>query len=213
VRTELVIFDCDGVLVDSEVISNEVLGHVVTELGWPMTREQAIRRFRGRVMPEIWREVEAELGIAIGPAIDAEFRARQLAALARDVRPVEFVHELLAALTVPFCVASNGPHEKMRTTLGATGLLSSFEGRIFSRVDVPQGKPAPDLFLHAARSLGAEPARCLVLDDSDLGIEAALRAGMRPIGFAGTVTADARSLADAGAEAVVSDLRDLLALL
>lgn len=210
---ELVIFDCDGVLVDSEVVSNEVLADVVTELGWTMGLDEAIRLFKGRAMTDIWKDVEARLGIRITGAIDARFRARQLAALAERVGAVEGVREALDALPVPFCVASNGPYEKMRTTLGATGLLPRFEGRLFSRVDVERGKPHPDLFLHAARTLCVAPDRCVVVEDSPLGIEAARRAGMRAIGFAGTRTADASALGSAGAEAVILEMSELVARL
>ena len=173
--TELVIFDCDGVLVDSEIVSNQVLADVVTELGWTMALEETIRRFKGRAMTDIWTEIEGHLDITITRKIDDDFRTRQLRALALKVEPIEGVRETLDALRVPFCVASNGPHEKMRTTLGATGLLSAFEGRMFSRVDVERGKPYPDLFLHAARTLDAATEGCIVLEDSPLGIEAARR--------------------------------------
>lgn len=209
---ELVIFDCDGVLVDSEVVSNEVLGEVLGELGWVVGLEEAIARFKGRAMTEIWQEAERHLGIQVTREIDSGFRSRQLAALAARVGCVEGVREVLDALPIPFCVASNGPHEKMRITLGATGLLGSFEGRMFSRVDVRRGKPHPDLFLHTAHTLGVRPERCWVVEDSPLGIEAARRAGMRAIGFAGGSTGDAESLAKAGAAPVLLKMSELLGL-
>jgi HAD superfamily hydrolase (TIGR01509 family) len=210
VSTALVIFDCDGVLVDSEIVSNEILGQVIAELGWPMTLEETIARFKGRSMTEIWAEVSERVGIEITPEIDRRFRSRQLEALAARVDPIPGVRALLDSLSVPYCVASNGPHEKMRTTLGATGLLELFEGRMFSRTEVPRAKPHPDLFLHAADSMGASAAGCVVVEDSPLGIQAALRAGMRAVGFAGTATADAEALEKAGAERVVRTIGEVL---
>lgn len=208
-RTRLVIFDCDGVLVDSEVISNEVLAEVVTELGWPQTLDDALRRFKGLAMPDIWQIVAAELGTLIPEAVDRDFRRRQLHALRTRVQPVPGIRELLADLPVPFCVASNGPPEKMEATLGSTGLLPWFEGRLFSRMEVSRPKPFPDLFLHAARCMNAPPTRTLVVEDSPLGVRAARTAGMRVLGFVGTVTADSAELLDAGAECVLEDVREV----
>jgi HAD superfamily hydrolase (TIGR01509 family) len=212
-KIQLVIFDCDGVLVDSEIVGNAVLAEVITEQGWTLSLQETLRRFKGRSMVEIWQEVGARVGRPITDAIDRDFRARQLRALGAQVKAVQGAEALLDALPVPCCVASNGPHEKMQTTLGATGLLSRFEGRRFSRVDVPRPKPHPDLFLHAAQRMGADAAACLVVEDSTLGIEAAHRAGMRAVGFAGTVTADASALHAAGAEQVLLELGELLPLL
>jgi HAD superfamily hydrolase (TIGR01509 family) len=211
-RPDLVIFDCDGVLVDSEVVCNEVLAGFVSELGWAMDTTEALRRFKGRAMSDIWALVEDAIGQVVTPEIDDDFRQRQLRALAERVAPVPGVPETLNALSVPYCVASNGPHEKMRTTLGALGLWGAFEGRTFSRVDVERGKPHPDLFLHAARTLEAAPNRCWVVEDSPLGIEAARRARMRAIGFAGTATADPEELWAAGAEVVLTQMLELLPL-
>jgi len=213
VPTELVIFDCDGVLVDSEVPSNQVLRDVVAELGWPLTLGETMERFKGWALSDIWSEVEARLGVTVTPEVERSFRARQLELLAARVQPVDGVRETLQALSVPCCVASNGPHEKMHVTLGATGLLAHFEGRLFSRLDVSRGKPHPDLFLHAAHALGTLPERCLVVEDSPLGIEAAHRAGMSAVGFAGTSTADARALAEAGAGRVMRHMTELLSVL
>lgn len=212
-RAKLVIFDCDGVLIDSETISNEVLAVVVTELGWPVTVAESLEQFKGRSMPDVWSKVADEVGPIDSAAVDRDFRSRQLAALKIQVKAVPGVHETLAALRLPYCVASNGPHEKMRVTLGAAGLWALFDGRIYSRVDVPRAKPFPDLFLHAADAQGVAPADCVVVEDSPLGIEAALRAGMTPIGFAGTPTASAAKLRAAGAKTVLDELQELLPLL
>jgi HAD superfamily hydrolase (TIGR01509 family) len=205
--TQLVIFDCDGVLVDSEVICNRVLAQVVSELGWPQTVEESLERFKGLAMSDIWDAVGRHVGRTVSEDVNRDFRVRQLAALRESVQAVEGAREAIESLQVAYCVASNGPPEKMEATLGTTGLMPLFEGRMFSRVDVARPKPHPDLFLHAARSMAVEPAATLVVEDSPLGIEAARSAGMRALGFAGTEAADATALSEAGAEDVIEELR------
>ena len=179
-----VIFDCDGVLVDSEAISNRVLAGLLTEIGIPMTPEQSIETFMGRS----WKTVSAYAAERGG--MPDGFRRRYLdamfAAFAEDLRPVPGIVAALDAITLPNCVASSASVEKMRFTLGHTGLWDRFEGRIFSATEVEHGKPAPDLFLHAAATMGWEPADCAVVEDSPAGVEAALRAGMTVFGYAGT---------------------------
>jgi HAD superfamily hydrolase (TIGR01509 family) len=206
--TELIVFDCDGVLVDSEIISNTVLAEFLTELGWALGLDEALERFKGLAMGDIWARVTEETGQTITGDMDRAFRKRQLAALAY-VKAVPGVRELVATLTLPYCAASNGPPEKMTTTLGAAGLLEWFEGRLFSTTHVDRPKPHPDLFLYAADRMGHPPESGLVIEDSPLGIEAALRAGMRALGFAGTRTSNPEALHEAGAEAVLSDIREL----
>lgn len=207
--TRLVIFDCDGVLVDSETICNEVLAEVVTELGWPMTLEEALDRFKGLAIGDIWARVGEQRGSPISDEENVRFRTRQLAALRARVRAVPGIVELLDSLAVPCCVASNGPPEKMEATLGATGLLPRFAGRMFSVTEVARPKPHPDLFLHAAERMSEPPDTTLVVEDSPMGVRAALSAGMRVVGFAGTITADADVLRRAGARSVITDIRDV----
>ncbi len=206
----LIIFDCDGVLVDTGSVDTRVLSEIVTEAGWPMSPAEVNSRFKGMASVHIWEQVAAKLGQPLRPDMEERFRERQLLALEGEVQPVAGVGALLDALPIPYCVASNGPHRKMQATLGATALLDRFQGRVFSRTEVPRPKPAPDLFLHAARVMNAAPDACLVVEDSPLGIEAARLATMLPLGFAGTRTADADALAAAGAEGVIERIGDVL---
>ncbi|MGB9377962.1 MAG: HAD family hydrolase [Mycobacteriales bacterium] len=184
---QLVIFDCDGVLVDSERISVRVDVAVLAELGWALSEEEVVERFVGRSAEYMAAEVEARVG-PLPPGWDFENTSRYREAFAAELTPVEGVVEALDRIELPTCVASSGSHDKMRFTLGLTGLYDRFEGRIFSASEVPRGKPAPDLFLHAAARLGADPAACAVVEDSSYGVEAARAAGMRVFGFAGGLT-------------------------
>jgi HAD superfamily hydrolase (TIGR01509 family) len=209
---DLVIFDCDGVLVDTEPASNRVLAALLTEVGLPTTYEEALERYKGRSWASCVKRIEAALGRALPPDFANRYRGRLDREFEGGLEAVPGVRETLDALLTPFCVASSGEHAKMQRTLGTTGLLPYFSGRIFSATDVARGKPAPDLFLHAAATLGFAPPSCAVIEDSPLGIEAARAAGMTPFGFAGTQTADAAALAGSGAR-VFAHMRELPSLL
>jgi HAD superfamily hydrolase (TIGR01509 family) len=191
-RFDLVIFDCDGVLVDSERLIVKVEAEICRERGWPLTEEDVIREFVG-LSDEAMRARLSELvGEDLPDDWDAVYTSRYREALERDIEAVPGVAAAIDAIEaagLATCVASSGSHEKMALTLGRTGLLDRFTGRIFSATDpdVAAGKPAPDLFLHAARRSGVDPARCAVVEDSPYGIAAALAAGMVPFGFAGSV--------------------------
>ncbi len=191
------IFDCDGVLVDSEPITCSVMAACLTEIGLPMTTEQCMRDYVGSWWPDVVEDVEAKLGHALPEGFTEQYRARQNAALAEGVTAVAGVVEMLDRISSAICVASNGTATKMEITLASAGLAERFEGRIFSAGEVERGKPAPDLFLHAAARLGFEPSACAVVEDSVLGIEAARAAGMAAYGYTGHVAAAA--LAEAGA--------------
>ena len=183
---ELVIFDCDGVLVDSELISNRILGEQLTALGIPTTTEQSMERYMGGSLAAVLADVERALGGPPPASLVPEYRAATYAAFERELVAVEGIEAALDALgATPTCVASSGEHDKLRRTLGRTGLLPRFEGRIFSASEVARGKPAPDLFLHAATRMGADPARCAVVEDAPVGVRAALAAGMAVFGYAG----------------------------
>ncbi|MGW1407213.1 HAD family hydrolase [Streptomyces sp. NPDC002403] len=184
---ELVIFDCDGVLVDSERIAVRIQVQVGAELGWPLTAEEVVEQFVGRSNKSIGELVDARLPGA-SAAWQQRFEDLHRDAVGTELVAVEGIHEALAALALPTCVASSGSHDKMRHTLGHTGLYAHFEGRIFSATEVAHGKPAPDLFLHAARRMGVDPAACVVVEDSKYGVQAARSAGMRAFGFAGGLT-------------------------
>lgn len=207
----LVIFDCDGVLVDTERIAVRIDVIVLAELGWPMTEAEVVERFMGRSDEEMTADIEAHLGRRLPASWEEPFRHLYRQALAAELKPVPGVVEALEAIALPTCVASSGTHEKIRFTLGLTGLYERFAGRIFSVSDVARGKPAPDLFLHAARRMGVPPAHCAVVEDSRYGVEAARAAGMRAFGYAGGL-APKGSLA--GAQTVVfEDMQELPRLL
>ncbi|MEU9619811.1 HAD family hydrolase [Streptomyces sp. NPDC088251] len=184
---ELVIFDCDGVLVDSERIAVRVQVQVGAELGWPLTADEVVEKFVGRSNVSIGELIDARLP-GRSAAWQQRFEQLHRDAVDAELVAVDGIHEALAALTLPTCVASSGSHEKMRHTLGRTGLHAHFEGRIFSAGEVAHGKPAPDLFLHAARRMGVAPAACVVVEDSKYGVQAARSAGMRSLGYAGGLT-------------------------
>ena len=208
---ELVIFDCDGVLVDSERIAVRVEAEYLTELGWPLTEAEIAERFMGRTAEYMDEAIEAHLGVRLPPDWKDQFQRRYLDAFVADLVPVDGVVEALDQITVSTCVASSGSHDKLRFTLGHTGLYERFDGRIFSGYEVANGKPAPDLFLHAAARMGADPARCAVVEDTLYGVMAARAAGMRAFGYAGGLSAPERL--EGEATVVFEDMRALPRLL
>ena len=210
---DLVIFDCDGVLVDSERLSVRVESRLLAELGWPLTEDDVLERFVGRSDAHMKAEIEAALGRPV-PEWDEQYRSHLHEAFHAELTTVQGVVaalDHLDAAGAATCVASSGTHDKMAVTLGLTGLHDRFAGRIFSATEVANGKPAPDLFLHAAESMGHEPDRCAVVEDSPYGVEAARAAGMTAFGYAGGLT-PAAWLAGPGT-VVFEDMADLPALL
>jgi HAD superfamily hydrolase (TIGR01509 family) len=211
-----VIFDCDGVLVDSERLMNREFSAMLNDLGLPYTPEQTTRTFMGRSMKSCMQIVQTQLGRPVPDDFLTVLDQRAYAVFAEQLQPVAGIETLLDALdarSVPYAVASSGSHEKMRTTLGITGLLPRLAGRITSATEVAHGKPAPDVFLLAAERLGVAPRDCVVIEDSLLGIQAALAADMRVIGFAAMVSAD--EMREVGATAVsqsMHNVQELLAL-
>jgi HAD superfamily hydrolase (TIGR01509 family) len=185
-RFDLVIFDCDGVLVDSERIAIQTESETVTALGWPLSEADIVDLFVGRSVQYMQAEVERHIGRPVDWAVEVE--PRYYERLARDLVPVAGVVEALDRIAITSCVASSGSHDKMRFTLGLTGLWERFAGHIFSADDVAHGKPAPDVFLHAAECMGVAPPRCAVIEDSSSGVTAAMAAGMSVFAFAGGVT-------------------------
>ncbi|CAM5743460.1 HAD family hydrolase [Streptomyces hirsutus] len=208
-RYDLVIFDNDGVLVDSEPISNRLLAGYLTELGHPTSYEDSIRDYMGSAMHRVHDLVEERTGQRLPDDFDAVFHARVFAAFERELKPVAGAADVLEALAaegVPYCVASSGSHERIRVGHRATGLDRWFDDeRIFSSQDVGRGKPAPDLFLYAAERMGVAPARCVVVEDSPLGVQAAVAAGMDVYGFASMTPAEKL----AGVTRLFADLREL----
>ena len=210
-RFDLVIFDCDGVVVDSERIVHEVFGDFIRSLGADLDAARMNELFLGRRLDDCLAIIEDITGRpAPRDALD-RYRARRDRVLREQVQPIAGVREVLEALTMPFCIASSGDHAKMRTTLGATGLLPLFEGRLYSGTEVARGKPAPDVFLLAAERMGAAPARTAVIEDSVNGVLAGCAAGMTVFGFAALVPA--ADLAAAGAARTFTKMRELPALL
>ena len=195
-------------LVDSERLAVRTEAAILAALGWPLSEAEIIDRFVGRSAGFMHGEIERQLGRPID--WEAEFERRYDEVFARELEPVEGIVEVVQALTVPTCVASSGSHARMDRTLGLTGLLDRFRGRIFSVDDVEHGKPAPDVFLHAARTMGVSPDRCAVVEDSVSGVTAGLAAGMTVFAYAGGVTS-AAALALEGA-VVFDDMRALPAL-
>ncbi|MCF3105788.1 HAD family hydrolase [Streptomyces roseoverticillatus] len=185
---ELVIFDCDGVLVDSERIAVRVQIALGAQLGWPLTEDEVIARFVGRSNASIHELLSARLGEETATIWQEQSEHLHREAVDAGLTPVDGLPEALDAITLPTCIASSGSHAKMRHTLGRTGLYERFVGRIFSATEVARGKPAPDLFLHAARQMGVDPAACVVVEDSRPGVQAARAAGMRAFGYAGGLT-------------------------
>ncbi len=208
--TRSVIFDCDGVLVDTELVSNTVLAALLTEAGLPTTLEDCMRDYRGRSIGSVLALAERDFGGTLPMDVPARYYAEVEAVFARSLEPVPGVIDALDRISLPSCVASSGPHHKMAVTLRATGLWERFEGRIFSASEVAHGKPAPDLFLHAAARMGFDPARTAVVEDSLPGVQAAVAAGMRALAF--TRHSDAAELEAAGGEPF-ADMADLPALL
>lgn len=198
----LVIFDCDGVLVDSELLANRCLATALNAAGLDWTVEETMRRLVGRSMSSCVAIIEGELGRALPddflPRLQEETFGVFRTAPVRPVSGIVDVLDRLEAQSVPYCVASSGELEKMRLTLGITGLLGRFDGRMFSAAMVPRGKPFPDLFQHAAREMGADPADCVVIEDAVAGVQAGSAAGMRVLAYAGAAHADRAGLQEAG---------------
>jgi HAD superfamily hydrolase (TIGR01509 family) len=208
---DLIIFDCDGVLVDSEPASNRVFVEELRRLGLDFDSDEVSRRFTGLSMARCMEIVSEQLGRAVPAGFVEQLHARTFEAFRDDgLQPVEGVPEMLHRIETRFCVASSGEHEKMRLTLGLTGLLEHFEGRMFSATEVQRGKPHPDLFLLAARRMNAHPAACVVVEDSVPGVRGARAAGMAVLGYTGH--SDGGELSSAGARVfrTMAELPDLL---
>jgi HAD superfamily hydrolase (TIGR01509 family) len=208
----LVIFDCDGVLVDTEPVSNAVLKRQLDAIGLAMPLEDVIRTFIGRSKGDCLVMIGERAGGALPPSFEAEWDRGFDEALREETRPIPGIVELLSGFPLPYCVASNGEPDRMRVALEAAGLLPLVEGRLFTASEVARPKPAPDLFLHAARTMGSTPAETVVIEDTTTGVCAAVAAGMRVYGYTGAAHADPEALRQAGAT-VFADMRELPKLL
>jgi HAD superfamily hydrolase (TIGR01509 family) len=208
----LLIFDCDGVLVDSEHLACVALAEVMTTLGHSMTADEAMLAFAGRSLKDVLARAERLLSRPIPKDLGEQAAVQLMARFRRELQAVAGVKEAIAALPYRRCVASSSDPGRLTLSLDVTGLSALFGNNVFSAVEVANGKPAPDLFLLAARRLGEDPSSCIVIEDSVLGVEAAGAAGMAAIGFAGASHANqglAERLAAAGAEPVIHSMANL----
>ena len=216
VNYDLIIFDCDGVLVDSEVISCRAHAETLTRHGYPITADQVFDRFLGRSLRQANLEIEAELGRSLPDDFGTQLLDELYRSFAAELEAVPHIHATLDTIAQPVCVASSGTHERMRISLGRAGLYDRFAPHIFSATQVRNGKPAPDLFLFAAEQMAMSPKQCLVIEDSAPGIAAALAAGMTVLGFHGGSHCRpgyAETLRAAGAAATFDDMRELAGLI
>jgi HAD superfamily hydrolase (TIGR01509 family) len=211
----LIIFDCDGVLVDSEPIAHGLLAQMMTDLGHPISTAESIQKFTGRSLTDTLPLIEDILGRSIPDQMGQHYSRLLLERLRRDLKPIAGVKEAVAMLDYPRCVASSSSLERIRLSLEVTGLSLLFGSNIFSATQVTRGKPAPDLYLFAATRMAVAPKDCVVIEDSALGVTAGRLAGMKVIGFTGgahLMSDAARDLASAGAYAIVSSMAELPAI-
>lgn len=210
-RFELVIFDCDGVLIDSEAVAIPVLRSMLVELGASLELGEAHHRFGGRSLDQVMDEVGAILESPPPSTFLDDFVRRSDDVFRSELVPIEGVPELLEGLTQPFCTASNADARELRSNLKVAGLLHHFDERMFSADDVVHPKPAPDLYLLAARTLGAEPSQCAVVEDTPTGVAAGAAAGMHVFGY--TTAHSAHRLLEAGARETFTRMSELPSLL
>jgi HAD superfamily hydrolase (TIGR01509 family) len=182
-KYKCIIFDCDGVLVDSEYISNSVVTEMANELGVSISKEYALKYFSGKSLKFIFDHIENALGEKLPEDFEVQFRKKTFDAFTKDLKPIEGIHNLLSRIDIPFCVASNGPLEKTKLNLTVTNLIQYFEGKMFSAYEIGSWKPNPELYLYAAKSMGFEVHECIVVEDSISGVMAAKAGGFDVIGF------------------------------
>ena len=203
---DLVIFDCDGVLVDSEPISNRVLADLLTEIGLPTTMEQSLGLFLGKSWKDNFLIIQERLGRTPPQELYEIYTNRMYQAFEAELKPVSGIESALDQISLKTCVASSGPHMKIRKTLGVTGLLPRFENHIFSADDVENGKPAPDLFLYACEKMGSKSSSSVVVEDALPGVKSAVSAGMTVLAY--TPSGDVNDLKKHG----VATFEDMLQL-
>jgi len=207
----LIIFDCDGVLVDSERLSNQVFCKILNGYGLDLNLEDMFNIFVGNSMGQCINIITDMLGHSPPENFETTYRTQVAKAFKTDLKAVSGVEDILLHINKPYCIASSGPHEKMQITLGVTGLSQYFTNNIFSTYDVKNAKPHPDVYLHAAKTMGFKPKECLVIEDSTLGIQAGKAAGMQVIAYAGSMPEE--KLLNAGADWVMHDMQQISKLL
>ncbi|MEM7749044.1 MAG: HAD family hydrolase [Pseudomonadota bacterium] len=213
---ELVIFDCDGVLIDSELIAAREHTLALNKAGFSISQTEVMDRFTGIASAEMYAELEAEFGRQIPEGHHDEVKRNVLKAYESDLKPIPGIHAAVSAISIPKCVASSSIPVKLEAGLKATELHAHFTPNIFSAAQVAKGKPAPDLFLFAATQLGVNPAQCLVIEDSPAGTEAGIAAGMTTVGFTGGSHCRpdlAKQLKGIGARTTFSDMARLPGIL
>jgi len=213
-RPKLVIFDCDGILVDTEGLANRRISQLLTEAGYPVTYEECRKNYSGRSLASLQKEIEAT-GVSLGLDFVDRWYAELPALFAEGVEEIPFVRDFIERLrtdNIAYCVASSARVEKMHMTLGSTGLLPYVEDVLFSANMVANGKPFPDLFLHAAKSMGFSPEECIVIEDAVPGVKAAVAAGMRVFAYHGDPHSDHEGLEQAGG-ILFDDMRKLADLI
>lgn len=178
-----IIFDCDGVLVDSEPLSNQVMVNIANELGANINLDYALRHFKGNSFNNCAKQISDLIGEAVPEDLEEIYRKRSYEKFKNEIQPIEGVKEVLEQLEIPFCVASSGPESKIRLNLELTGLLEYFTNKIFSCYTIGKWKPDPSIFIWASETMGFKPEECLIIEDSIIGIEAAINGGFDVFGY------------------------------
>lgn len=183
-KYKCIIFDCDGVLVDSEEISSRVLIEMVNSVGMKIELEYALENFAGKSLKSVFDYIENQINKKLPEQFEKDYRERTFKAFKTDLKPIKGIYNLLNQISVPFCVASSGPVEKIKLNLTTTNLIDKFENRIFSSYEIGSWKPNPEIFEYAAEKMGFKPEECVVVEDSLVGIKAARKGGFDVFGFA-----------------------------
>ncbi|RUT00806.1 hydrolase [Dulcicalothrix desertica PCC 7102] len=206
-RFDLIIFDCDGVLVDSEPIVNRIFAEVLNEAGFKITYEEVMQQFIGKSLATCLEIIKESYGRPLPKNFIELCKEREIAALQKELQPVPGITEVLKQITLPKCVASNSSHRHIQMVLTLTDLLHNFQGKLYSCYDVERPKPFPDLYLYAAQQMNTNPENCLVIEDSATGVQAACAAGMTVFGYA--QYNDGAALALNGAKIVFNNMQQL----
>ncbi|MEH1811709.1 MAG: HAD family hydrolase [Nostoc sp.] len=205
---DLVIFDCDGVLVDSEPILNRIFAETLTEAGFPITYAEVTQKFIGKSLKTCLEIIETSYNKPLPKNFVELCKEREIAPLQQELKPVPGISEVLEQITLPKCVASNSSHRHIQMVLKLTGLLHQFDGNLYSANDVSRPKPFPDVYLYAAKQMNTNPEYCAVIEDSVPGVQAASAAGMTVFGY--VQHSDGAALAAAGAKILFNDMRQLV---
>jgi len=182
-KYKCIIFDCDGVLVDSEHISHATFASMVKSYGITIEENYGREFFLGKSFKTCCEHIESISNVKLPSNFEEEFRLRTYETFKTNIKPIKGIHELLNKINIPYCVASNGPAEKIRLNLTTARLIDKFEGNIFSAYDINRWKPDPELYWHAAKTMGYPIEECIVIEDSSAGIQAALNGGFDVLGF------------------------------